>query len=156
LVFSAEVQQLLDLGNDIPGFVLDLERERPLDLFLGIQSLLDFVNLRVGQAETGGHGSASRLLEADAGRLVPDELIPPQILNQHEHEERVGHGVQRSSVVGANVIPVPPTKLHFHINLLPTGSEPPDADSRAQKWRPDIQKHSHVALQSKELGESSS
>jgi hypothetical protein len=43
LVFSAEVQQLLDLGNDIPGFVLDLERERPLDLFLGIQSLLDFV-----------------------------------------------------------------------------------------------------------------
>jgi hypothetical protein len=48
LVLSSDVQQLLDLGNDAPGFVLDLDREHPLDLFLfrGIQSLLDFADLR--------------------------------------------------------------------------------------------------------------
>ena len=47
-VFFSDVQQLLDLGNDAPGFVLDLYGEHPLDLllFLGIQGLLDFADLR--------------------------------------------------------------------------------------------------------------
>src|ERR1035438_5283311 len=150
LVLSSDVQQLLDLGNDTPGFVLDLDGEHPLDLllFLGIQSLLDFADLRFCQPETGRNRSASRLFEADARRLIPDNVILAQILNQHDHKERVRHGVERTSVVSANVSPVPPTKLHLHINLCPVGTEAPYSDSCAQKRWPEIYKHSYVALPS--------
>lgn len=145
--FSSDVYQFLNLGDDDPGLVLDLDREPALDLFLGIEGLPDFADLVVGQPETRGNRSASRLPEADAGGLVPDNVILPQILNQHDHEERVGHRVQRPSVVGANVVSIPPTQLHLDINLFPAGTDSPHPDSRAQQWRPDIQEHSHVGLQ---------
>src|SRR5208282_1643979 len=85
-VLFSDVQQLLDLGNDAPGFVLDLDREHAFDLLLGIQSLPDFTDLLFGQPEAGGNLSAPRLLEADAGCLVPDDVILPQVLNQHDHK----------------------------------------------------------------------
>ena len=147
LVLSSDVQELFDFGDDGSGFVFDFDGEDTLDLFFGVQSLLDFVDLLVGQAETGGNSSASRPFKADGRGFVPDDVILAQIFDEHDHKERVGHGVERASVVGADVIRVPPTKLHLDVNFFPAGCEPLYADSGAQKRRIKIQTQSHRELQ---------
>jgi hypothetical protein len=91
-------------------------------------------------------GFRKRMLAA-----FPDNVILAQILNQHDHKEWVGHGVQRPSVMGANVISIPPAQLHLDIDLFPIGTDTPYPDSRTQERRPDIQEHSHVALHSYSL-----
>src|SRR5450759_4224647 len=89
----ADVQELFDLRDHSAGFVPDLHHERRLHLVAGFESLPDLFNLLFGQPETGGHGSGSGPFEADAGGLVPDDVIATHILDQHEHEERIGHGI---------------------------------------------------------------
>ena len=69
----------------------------------------------------------------DGCGLVPDDVVLAQVFDQHDHEEGVGHGVQRASVVGADVIRVPPAELHLDVNFFPAGREALDADSGAQK-----------------------
>ena len=63
------MHQLLNFGDDAPGVVLDLGLEQAFDLFLGVESQPDFVDLLIGQPEARGNRSASRLPEADAGAL---------------------------------------------------------------------------------------
>src|SRR5450759_4249188 len=95
----ADVQQLFDLRDHSAGFVPDPHRERRLHLVAGFESLPDLFNLRFGQPETGGHRSGPGPFEAYAGRFVPDDVVAPQILDQHQHEERIGHGIQRPAIM---------------------------------------------------------
>src|SRR5271169_6166080 len=127
------MHQLLNLRDDAPGPVLDLDLEEAFDLFLGVESLPDFADLLIGQPEGGGNRSASRLPEADTGGLVPYNVALAQIFNQHDHKKRVSHRVQRPAVVGTNVISVPPAQLHLDVNLFPVGPDSAHPDARAHK-----------------------
>src|SRR5450759_831131 len=98
-IFPANVQQLLDLRDHSAGFVLDPHRERRLHLVAGCESLPDLFDRRFGQPETGGHRSGPGPFEAYAGRFIPDDVVAPQILDQHQHEERIGHGIQRPAIM---------------------------------------------------------
>ncbi len=59
----------------------------------------------------------ARLDEINLGSLVPDDKIPPQHVHDHEHVERVHHGIEAATKMGAHIIAVVPVQPHGHLQL---------------------------------------
>src|ERR1019366_2301144 len=147
---SPDVQHLLYFGDHLAGFIFHLDHECRLVPFLQLELFSNIVELRVGQAKFGLNSSLPGFAEADAGGLVPDNVLAAQVFHQHQHVKRIGHGVERSPIVRANIVAVPKAQLHLDIDGL-VGS-PAHADSGAEKWRPDVDGAKHESLQFRSHG----
>src|SRR4029077_910772 len=134
----AHVEKSFNLCDHHTGFIFHLDHEGRLTLLERLQLLPNLLHLCVGQTKFRTDGSAARLPVADGRGLVPHNVIAPQVMQQHEHIESVGHGKQRTSKVRADVIGVPETELHFDVDGFHVRSDTRDPNSRAQKRRPQV------------------
>src|SRR5271165_6879548 len=134
-----DVYYLLHLGNDF-----HLDQKCRVIFLLRRELVANLVELRIGQTKLGLHLSFPGFAEADAGSLVPYDVIAAEIFHQHQHVERVGHGVERAAIVRANVVLVPPAQLHLHIHD-PVGT-PAHTNSSAEKRWPDVDPAKHQLL----------
>src|SRR5271157_4270185 len=141
---APDVDHLLHLGNDLAGFIFHLDQKCGLIFLLRRELGANLVELRIAQPELGLELSLPGFTESDARSLVPYDVIAAKVLHQHQHVEGIGHGVERATVVRADVIPVPRAQLQLHIDVA-VGT-PAHADSSAEKRRPDVDPAQHQFL----------
>lgn len=141
------MQELLNLCDHRPRVICDFDRERRLQLLLSCECLPDLVDLLLSDPEACPYPALARPSKADAGRFVPDDVVGPEVLDQHEHVKRIGHGVERASVVSADEVGVAAVQRHLDIDRTPVGVPSGDADSGPQKRRPVVDQPSDVALE---------
>jgi len=70
-----------------------------------LKGMPDRNDLRPVDLEPREEGGPPRLLEIDARRPVPDDVVGPQVLDQHEHIDRVHCRVHAAAEDGAHDIP---------------------------------------------------
>jgi hypothetical protein len=143
----ADVNDLLDLGDDVAGLVFHFDLESAVEFFLRLERQANRVEVVIGEFKTDGDGSFAGPTKADAGGFVPDDVFAAEVFDEHEHIKRIGHGVERASVVSADVVGIPEMEFHLDVDALPIGIKPLDADARGEKRRPEIHEDSHVATE---------
>ncbi len=74
----------------------------------------DIGDLVIGDPECRPDRSPPGLDKLNAGRLVPDDIISAHHLDQHQHIERIGHGIERPSEMSLDIVPVIPSQFHQH------------------------------------------
>src|SRR5271157_1931676 len=141
---APDVDHLLHLGDDVPGFIFHLDQKCGLIFLLRRELVANLAELRIAQPELGLELSLPRFAETDARSLVPYDVIAAEVFHQHQHVERVGHGVERAAVVRTDVVAVPRAQLQLHIDVA-VGT-PAHADSSAEKRRPDVDPAQHQLL----------
>src|SRR5581483_11512994 len=137
-MLETNVQKLLYFGDDNSLLIFDFNRELRLIFRERLQFFTNLVQLHVAQPEFRAHRTFAWLAIADAGSLVPDDVIAAQVCHQHEHIESVSHGKQRSTEMGADVVGVPPTQFHLDVDRLHVGRDALDPDASAEKGRPQV------------------
>src|SRR5206468_11259987 len=83
--------------------------------------------------------------ETDARSLVPHNIVGAEVLDEHQHVERVGHGAEGTAVVCADEVTVPEPKLHLHIDRFHIRS-PTYADACTRAPRPTVDEANHQTL----------
>src|SRR5579859_3501463 len=132
------VQQFVDFSHHVALFIFDDDLELRFDLGLRLGRGADFGDLLLAQVKSGLHQALSRLFEADGGGLVPDDVIRPENVDEHEHVKRIDHGVQRTAEVSADVIAVVEAQRHLDFNVLKVLRNPGYAHSGAQVRRVEV------------------
>src|SRR3546814_8585438 len=61
--------------------------------------------------EIGGYRTAPGLDELDLRGLVPDDVVAAKLMQQHNHEKRVGHRKQAATEMTADIIAVVPALM---------------------------------------------
>src|SRR6185436_12006023 len=72
----------------------------------------------------------------DGTGFVPDQVVAPEVVQQHDHVERVGHGIQAAAEMRADGVAVEAAELEFDDNLAEVVREALHADSGTQERRP--------------------
>src|SRR5690606_8591057 len=103
----------------------------------------DFVEQGVVDVETGKNRTFARCDEIDVGGLVPDDVVTPQVLHQHQHEERVDHRIQATAKLGADIVAVVPAKAHGHLNVPEIVTDVPHPNPGAEVRRVEAHEHAH-------------
>ena len=67
--------------------------------------------------------------EVDVAGFVPDDIFTPQILHQHQHEKRIGHGIQAAAEMGSDIVAVVPPQREAHLDFSEVRADAPDPDS---------------------------
>src|SRR5271156_2405677 len=132
--------------NHIPTLIPNLNHKNRLNLPLRLQSLANAVKPFGRQSKLSPHLPHAGLPKTDRSRLIPNDILAPQILNQHQHVKRIGHRIQRPSIVSPHIIRVPKSYLHLHINGPPVRIQAHHANPSPSKRRPDIHIQPHIAL----------
>ena len=140
----ADVKKLLDRGHYLARRIFDFHKERRLVLLLSRHYAPNFLNLLVRQSKLGAHCPATRFAEANAGGFVPNDEVLTEVMNQHEHVEGVGDGVERASVMRADVVAVPKVHPQLHVNGLHVGIHARDSDAGAKQRRPEVDKSQEI------------
>ena len=91
------------------------------------------------RGETRRNRPAARRHEVDGRRLVPHDVFGPEVVQEHEHVERVHHAVEAAPEVGPHVVSVVPAKAHDHVDGAQVVVEPHDPDACAEVGRVDVE-----------------
>ncbi|EJT83888.1 hypothetical protein PPS11_29173 [Pseudomonas putida S11] len=129
----------IDPRHQLAGAVADIDLQTRQALLAGGSLLADFVQQRVIDVEFGIHRAFARRNEIDAGGLVPDDVVTPQLLDQQQHVERVDHAVQAAAALGADVVAVPAGQLHRHLDAAQVRADVLYADTSAEVRREQVQ-----------------
>ena len=81
--------------------------------------------------------------EIDAGRFVPDNVIPAKNAHQHQHVKRIRHREQGAAKMGTDIITVIPTQTQRHLHLPIITTDIFDPNPGPQIWRPQIDQPFH-------------
>src|SRR5664279_3562490 len=145
-VFFADVKRLLYFSDNVARFVFDLNREHRLQLLLALERPPCLVELFLCDAKLRRHLPAPWLAEPYACRLVPHDVLPPQVLDQHQHVERVRHRIKRTSVMRPNIIRIPEAQVHLYIDLPAVRADAAYLDPRSHQRRIETDECMDVAL----------
>jgi hypothetical protein len=139
------VKHLLHLGYDLALRVADFDIENGLEVLLRLEGGADFLELRLGKTETGvtvPFAGGRNRMQADLSQTMYSR---PKVFNQHQHVERISHGVERSAIMRANLICIPPAQPHFHFDRAPISVEALYPDACPKQRRIEIQHGSHMS-----------
>src|SRR5690606_14800024 len=111
--FLADVEGLVDAGDDVALFVDDLHRPLGQVLVAVGGGAANFLQHVFSEGKGGAHRALAGLDEINMRRLVPDNIVAAQVVHQQQHPERIYHAVQRSAEMGTDIIGVVPVQLHL-------------------------------------------
>src|SRR5258706_8391946 len=138
-VFLAHIEQLFDFCNHVAVAVGHHGLELRFNFSAGFRLRPDLRKAFRGNLETSLHQALAGFLEADRGGFVPNNEVAAQVVHQDKHEPGIGHGIQRSAEMRADVVPVPELERHLHVKPAKILGDVSDADAGPYERRIKLQ-----------------
>src|SRR3546814_716706 len=129
-VCSSDLQRALAVAH------FDMHSGQVLAAVGGVRA--DLIQQPVADGEFGVDRAAPGADEFYVGRLVPDDVVAPEILHQHQHEERVDHRIQRAAELRTDIIAVVPAQHHLDLNQAHIRADVPHPNTGSDVWRVEI------------------
>ena len=135
--FFFDVKELRDFCNHLSELICHLDLKFMFGFRVVVGRLLDGEDLLLGEFKASPDRPASRALVLDARTLVPDDVVPSQVLDQHQHEKRIGHGIKGAPEVGPHVVAIPEAETHFDLDQAEVWAQGLHPDPSTQEGRPE-------------------
>src|SRR5687767_11262833 len=103
-VLLSYVQRFLHIGHHDAVGVHDVDLEAGLVFVAVGRRLARLGDVGFVEAEARRHRSAGGLEVTHRPRLVPHDVVAPEVLHHHDHEEGIRHRVERAAEVRADVV----------------------------------------------------
>src|SRR5258707_9336576 len=132
---SSYVERLLDVGDGHALAVHDLDPELRLVLLARLRGRLRLGDALLRNPEARDHRAARGFQEAHRAHLVPHQVLRPQDLHHHDHEEGIGHREQRSAEVRADKVAVQELHAQLHRRRTEIRRDLAHANARAAQRR---------------------
>ena len=105
-------------------------------LVAGLGHLPNLFELFVADVNARPYAATRGRKVIDRAGLVPHEILPAQLMQQHHHQERIDHRVQRAPEMSSDIVAVGPAQAHVYGGAAKIRRDVLHTNARAQKRRP--------------------